>query len=338
MSKRMITSFSEAVDLLCCPHSISNRKEDDYRAIDALDHEFGSQVRQFFQQWPMYIDGDQHKKLRGLLLQVLRKYQSPDRDELCEQLTRTLNVDHIGLKQIEECVLLWHSYYFGIELADDAELMRRSEPLISLVIFHDYSLLEPAKDAMNFINSFFEGRKFSENGLVAQLLDAGVGSGTVMNFLVDSYTPMIAGTSSVLFHAFNADPSETKAHKERRALVQASLNRLPPFRYINRIVSDTDNNSNWVGVDVLACNRDLAQTPTIESRRKQIALTFGTGKHMCLGLNPALELFDDLVLVASRLRDWRGASVVGEICDSEPVCTVKDVLVKLGDGGLGNGQ
>ncbi|OKP63851.1 hypothetical protein BTE77_34960 [Ensifer adhaerens] len=296
MEKRIISTLAEASYILSCPHSVANRKREDYDKIARIDTVVAAKVESFFQQWPMYNDGGKHRDIRRKLLEAVTSYDYRLRDVVRASLTELFRKDHITADDLVIEVLRWHSSYFGVGLQLDLELMQISEPLIELVIFHDYTKVDEAAKALSYIENFFTSEDFAADGLVAVLMRRGNEVGAIMNLLIDSYTPMIAAATSVLYQAGNLSADRDLPRRERERFILEALGKMPPFRFINRLYPDEQERLRWVGIDVLLCNGALWDGEN--SKRKPLGVTFGSGRHMCLGFVPAIEFLDDLLVEA----------------------------------------
>lgn len=329
-----ITNYADAMRILSDRNSISDRKFETYDHISARDLRFGREVKEFFQQWPMYNDGIGHRDLRIKLLTVFNQHIHSGRDSIKQHIRQLLlGVDAVDEVIVEKLVMFWHANLFGVDIYDDELLMHRSEPLLSMVFFQRFELFDEAKASLSYIKNFFVTRKFQDDGLIANFVRQGFEIGTVMNFLVDSYSPMIAGASTVLYESFRTEMPCQISLKAIKTHVWAALNQLPPFRYINRHVDLADGRRICAEVDVLMCNADPARTLGSRQDKPRAPLTFGVGPHMCLGFQPAMDFFCDLASVAFEIGRQRDFVVRGTPVTAAPVCRINNLLIAASSRG-----
>lgn len=266
----------------------------------------------------MYNDGLRHENLRRPLLQTLNSYTFPKRSEVQSYLSEALSSDVIDESVLHECVTHWHSKFFGLEYESVFSLIELTEPLISLVVFRDYSAIENVSAALDSIDSFFREATFNKDGLIWLLLQQGVDRSTISNLVIDSHLPMLAGASSVLYFRAKEGVRDDETKKERRSYVMRILTELPPFRYMGRL-STLGSEEHIVQLDLRECHSHISEQ---RSSSKLSPLTFGLGSHACPGASHAMIFFDDLISIFGERYRSKRFRVHGTVDRDSHICSI----------------
>jgi hypothetical protein len=319
MERRVVTSLSDATDILRCPHAIANRKRYDYDQLALVDLRVASRVETFFQQWPMFNDGELHKSIRSLLLNSIREHTFASRDEVRSFVSASFAADAMTQLDVDRLVMFWHSAYFGLDLEANYRLRASSENLVDLFIFHDHTKLPQADKSLDHVEQFIAPENCKPGGLLEILVRNGASNGAIMNLLIDSYVPVVAAAGLLLLSLAAERPENGWGRQARENYILRILGEAPPFRYITRALEE-DGERKFIIMDILQCNAGTAKDGVNDSR--PIGLTFGAGHHMCLGYRATIDFLDDLLSAAIATRFAERFEISGTIDPSRHVSSI----------------
>lgn len=235
-------------------------------------------VGEFFRQWLMYTDGDEHLTRRSAVTRALRRVltgtiiQPP-------QINLGATFELVG-EYCEPFVWSVLPQLLGLSVEEQEFWKPRVELLVGLpgTEESDLEALRMANLALNELHEFLKRRPC----LLLSLLTDTLGEGTdpvalanlAINVVGDGIHPTIAALATEILHHLAKDTTPNRF----------AFHRDPPFQFAARLVS-SDTAIGGVGIQkgrrVVACLAAANRRASVEAT--QLPLTFGHGRHACVG-------------------------------------------------------
>ncbi len=274
----------QARDVLVDPSYRNNRIPLYFPDLPGLEDDL-CVVRAFFENWLMYMDGAEHRRLRAIVQSAIMAAASPEPaldfyTEPCPgiRLVTTETVD----RYVQEV----HANLMGLSLKQWHELRAAMAPIMELLHTADYEDLVPAAaSAISALLTWLPKQEFADRSAAANMRTGGVPLSTIAGVMVDSYEPVSCAVKTMVYEWAEARSLERSSVGE--TLVSRCLREAPPFRFINRLLPSEDG--------IYSIN--LAKVGS--SARGSMA--FGLGPHGCPGASWAKRILDR---VAGRLTIW----------------------------------
>lgn len=323
-----IESWSEAERVLMSESFKSNRLDSWLNAYTGSQQEAVNEIYQFLSSWPMFMDGAEHRRVRGYLKKTIAGSYGLAVSDALDLARRLAAQNLITGESIQALAIEWHRRYFQLN-EDEARIIKslaaEIDQLFASDVNGDWSPIRMVT-ALRYAREAIENVVSRSEGPVGRLHANGGSIDLCMTIVVDTISSLPLSLAS-LIHFMYGRP-EASGTLLPRQVVQSSLFENPPFRFIGRLkVGSFEEAVERVAVDIIACHADIGtELGSAYSR----SLVFGMGKHFCLGATLVVEF---LGAVCSVLRDsWRNRSVhyrYDSIDRSGGRCEIKGIFISI---------
>ncbi|TCJ94820.1 cytochrome P450 [Volucribacter psittacicida] len=320
LNSHIILNFKTAVEFLKMPEMSSNRKKQQFSNLSTCP--YSSKVLDFYSNWLMYMDGDIHKEYRQLAVKAL-SFSSKNLDNIVINSFNKYIRPYITTKQnnIEFVSNVLHPFtidilstIFGIDRDIYNKIILSSKPIVSFITNGEIGSLNERKKVLtsleltqNILDDCIKSCK-SENSFIGYLLDNKISIEKIrpllINILIDGYDPLI----SVINYYFYILAKKIHVPKDisNVGLFDELVRLEPSFQYCARVAKQDVYINNYlikkgerVTMFISSANRD----PSVFMDHKQIKIrmkkdkhiSFGAGKHRCLGANIAQKVVTMLI-------------------------------------------
>lgn len=278
----LVRSRRTAIYILNNPSYRCGRK-DRWNPIRELGYQTEA-AEEFFNDWPMYMDGIEHQSRRRDVIKALATIKEINYRPAIKELQKSFADNLIDGLAIENIVKAWHREVFGLSISQQKEFFKLAKPL--------FDFFDPNKrlESLHLLNScipqihlWFQKTKFSRSSLISEMRNQDLQVNTQLNLILDTYTPMLSALGILTLElATIIEQYGNNKNIIPKVIVKKCLRKYPPFRLINRERSIDDK---IFSIDILACNN---QNKNINSKKTcpnigTDFLTFGYGDHYCPG-------------------------------------------------------
>ena len=285
-------------------------------------------MRAFHSAWLMYIDGDEHKTLRQLVLGVVKSV-APSSVGALHIMSESCAQGVLEETGIDAMSLAWHRDFLGLTIVQQSEVLGHAQRILLFFFFDEVPTggVAELEGDIDCLHTWFESEQFQEDGLMFRLKMAGVPVSTQLNIIIDSLEPIRCALSTLLYQlASTACKGMAPAD-----MVQEVLRLYPPFRFINRMeVCPVSHGNQKTGIDLYKVNRDASVFPNphhfhpdTQSRRH---MSFGYGRHSCPGAGVSVKFLEDVV---QTLKGHQLALLEGELETDKGFCRVKNLKIEV---------
>lgn len=319
----ILLNFSEIESFLKSSKALSNRKKTQFDAIGGCP--YSAPLVDFYSQWLMYMDGEEHQRLRKIVNSSLI-VKNEQIASLVEKEFNKLGIAELlcSSEEIDFCssisapaISAILSQLIGISPEDYSAILQKTLPIVAFLGNGDVgdprqrsTIVRCIHEANGLIGEILHKNAFSPDSVLAalsyecsELRDL---IPLILNIVIDGYEPLLSSVNNLLYFVSTSteqlmsDPEWTL-----QTLIAESLRLENPFQYCARILNENIELDGTViekGSRVMcfisAANRDpvVFDEPELFKKRhnstKQLA--YGAGKHYCPGsriANKVLEHF-----------------------------------------------
>ncbi|MBX4893754.1 MULTISPECIES: hypothetical protein [Rhizobium] len=278
----LISNYPDAVAILRDRKFSSSRHAAVFARLRARTGAVLADTENFFKEWLMYMDGLAHQTVRAVVVSTLKRCEEGSFNSR-RDVENAIAVGRVDGAWIENVVSRWHAEMFGMTPGQQAEMFELCDPLLRFLLHRETDRLAILDQRVRDLLSWMTKQQFEEGKAISNLMRKKVPLGTIVNLVIDSYEPVKVGLANIFYIAGRVDPTIYPP----RTFVMECLRLLPPFRFINRLDTESCPVGEKVSIDLMQCNRDTSafQEPELIAKRGVQSLTFGKGAHSCPGFS-----------------------------------------------------
>ncbi|RJL47372.1 cytochrome P450 [Pectobacterium carotovorum] len=309
LNSHIFLNYEEVSYLLKSSELSSNRKKNQFDQLRQCP--FSKNIVEFYDQWLMYMDGEDHKEARKLISSSLSKSTQKIEEIVksafslyIEDTLLTHNNLDIAKHITTPFVINILSTLLGIEHNSYNKIIDTSKPIVMFLGNGDVGnendrkkVLKCLKETQTLLMQSILDCKNSES-VIGHLLRQGIEieaiSPLLINVVIDGYDPL----SSIINNYFYIISKKTKVPTDitPNELFDEIVRLEPPFQYCARVATEDIYIGSYeikknerVMSFISAANRDpvfFKSANKIRPREKEFKhLSFGAGKHLCSGAN-----------------------------------------------------
>ncbi|MCD8851391.1 cytochrome P450 [Staphylococcus xylosus] len=294
----------------------ANRKK---QFIDKLDASYEQKLilKDYYSNWLMYMEGDDHKSLRKKIPEISEKATN----EILSDINKEeFNAISDVVKPYSNLVL---SKIFGLSIIDYQNILKVSTEAVNFLWYPNPTetdidqTVESILKTTNYINKIIDDKSYNEDGLFSLMLqNISVESEFIIalvNMVIDGHEPFQSSLSNLIFYYIHIK-EKVGSEMTDKDLVNESIRIEPPFSYCAReCVNDTYiegnqiNNGDRLMVVLYVSNNieefeNNSKTENCEYSKKN-NLSFGHGMHYCLGAQITLLSLEKFIEIFKQIDD-----------------------------------
>ncbi|MEB8059671.1 cytochrome P450 [Staphylococcus xylosus] len=305
----------------------ANRKK---QFIDKLDASYEQKLilKDFYSNWLMYMEGDDHKSLRKKIQKPVSKIRKKI-PEISEKATNEIlsDINKEEFNAISDVVKPYSnlvlSKIFGLSIIDYQNILKVSTEAVNFLWYPNPTetdieqTVESILKTTNYINKIIDDKSYNEDGLFSLMLqNISVESEFIIalvNMVIDGHEPFQSSLSNLIFYYIHIK-EKVGSEMTDKDLVNESIRIEPPFSYCAReCVNDTYiegnqiNNGDRLMVVLYVSNNieefeNNSKTENCEYSKKN-NLSFGHGMHYCLGAQITLLSLEKFIEIFKQIDD-----------------------------------
>lgn len=319
----ILLNFGEIESFLKNGKALSNRKKTQFDALGACP--YSTPLIDFYSQWLMYMDGEEHQRLRkivnnSLLIKTEQIASLVEKEfhklGVVELLRSSVEVDFCSAVSAPAISAIL-SQLIGISPEDYSVILQKTLPIVAFLGNGDVgdpaqrtSIVRCIHEANGLIEEILHKKAYSPDSVLAVLLQECPEPRDliplILNIVIDGYEPLLSSVNNLLyFVSTSTEPLMSDPDWTLQNLIAESLRLENPFQYCARILNENFEfegtvieKGSRVMCFVSAANRDptVFDEPELFKKRHNSTkhLAYGSGKHFCPGsriANKVLEHF-----------------------------------------------
>ncbi|MDQ0458361.1 hypothetical protein [Rhizobium paknamense] len=323
----IIENYEAAARVLRDNRNLSDRQSARLAAWEAEYPDAVGTLMPFLSQWLMYMDTGEHHSLRRAALSILSADAPTITEQVFDALGAAAGKGEITFNTCISVAAAFHRVLFGLSQSEQEFVIAEGDNILNYMFssITKEKLIQAAASVTRLED--WVQQQTDRPGLLGAFVTAKLPVAVCINLLVDSYHPVIAATTTVVWK-WGKQLLSGERPDDGKERVAACLRQFPPFTMINRRVLDSP--TEMYSIQIEACNRGGENSPGGSRPSQKYGMTFGAGKHSCLGAGVSLSYLYALNGALLKLQAvYNVTSVGGEIGSDDGHYQVNDLLIGL---------
>ncbi|EJT9178535.1 cytochrome P450 [Salmonella enterica] len=330
LASHIILRFEDVITTLRSTSVSSNRKKQQF---DRIKHcPFSQPLVEFYSQWLMYMDGEEHSKLRKLITIALSK-ATKNIENVVDQsffvhFEKLLSCKH----QVQDIVSVFSAPFvtsvlaavFGISEIRYSQIISISKPIVMFLGSGDVGDVYSRKQVIDSLNLTHDvllsciHECNSCNSVIGYLLQKNVSvadiSPLLINIVIDGYDPFLSAVNAYLLNKSKNAISDPNNHMSSNQIFDEITRLETPFQYCARIATEDLKLGSYsirqgerIMAFIASANRDpncFYMPEQVMFRDQKIkSFSFGAGRHICPGGNLARKSTARLIDLFSKFEE-----------------------------------